>query len=82
MTQEQEDEIFNDIIRDVNRNHHYHDEGLRSMARSTETTCGYIIWTTVTTNGEEQMDIDRAMKSLDEKEETYLRKLIRWNRVK
>jgi hypothetical protein len=68
------------VIFEATREHLYPKSG-RTVIRETTTDCGYIIITTVTTDGIEQMDIDRAHAALDEKESVYLSKLIKWGKI-
>jgi hypothetical protein len=77
---EAENEKLDQVIKDSTNQHFYTDDG-RSVARYTKTACGYAIWNNVTTSGDEQLDMDRAMASLDEKEEVYLAKLIKWGKI-
>lgn len=80
MTEEQQERL-DEIIDNCDREHFYPDDG-RSVARYTKTACGYAIWTFVTTNGDEQLDMNRAEGSLDSKEEAYLAKLFNWGTIK
>lgn len=79
MTEEQQDRL-DGIINDSEREHCYSEDG-RGVARWTTTACGYKILTSLITNGDEQLDIPRAMASLDQKEEDYLAKLLDWGKI-
>lgn len=79
MTEEQNEKLQQVI--DDSETEHFYTKDDRSVARYTKTACGYAIWTNVTTAGDEQLDMDRAMASLDEKEAVYLAKLIKWGKI-